>query len=43
VDYIEHYIKLRYGEQALYEGGLQITTTLDLKTQAMADKWVKAG
>src|SRR5207244_10151097 len=22
---------------------LQITTTLDLKTQAMADKWVKAG
>src|SRR3989475_12416636 len=43
VDYIEHYIKLRYGEQALYEGGLQITTTLDLKTQATADKWVKAG
>ena len=43
VDYVEHYIKLRYGEQALYEGGLQITTTLDLKTQATADKWVKAG
>jgi len=43
VDYIEHYIKQRYGEQALYEGGLQITTTLDLKTQATADKWVKAG
>src|SRR5437899_12615696 len=41
VDYIEHYIKQRYGEQALYEGGLQITTTLDLKTQATADKWVK--
>src|SRR3989441_343422 len=43
VDYIEHYIKQRYGEQALYEGGLQITTTLDLKTQAIADKSVKAG
>ena len=33
----------RYGEKALYEGGLRITTTLDLSTQAMADKWVKAG
>ena len=43
VDYIEHYIKQRYGERVLYEGGLQITTTLDLKTQAMADKSVKAG
>src|SRR2546427_9367645 len=43
VDYIEHYVKQRYGEQALYEGGLQITTTLDLKTQAIADKSVKSG
>jgi len=43
VDYVERYIARRYGEQALYEGGLRITTTLDLGTQAMADKWVKAG
>ncbi len=43
VDYIEAYITQRYGSQALYEGGLRITTTLDLSTQAMADKWVKAG
>ena len=43
VDYIEQYIGQRYGEQALYEGGLTITTTLDLGTQAMADHWVKAG
>ena len=43
VDYIESYVKKRYGEQALYEGGLTITTTLDLATQAMADKWLKAG
>jgi membrane peptidoglycan carboxypeptidase len=43
VDYIVQYIKQRYGEQALYEGGLRITTTLDLSTQAMADKWVKSG
>src|SRR5207249_4813984 len=43
VDYVEQYVKKRYGEQALYEGGLTITTTLDLNTQAMADKWVKSG
>jgi membrane peptidoglycan carboxypeptidase len=43
VDYIERYIANRYGEQALYEGGLRITTTLDLTTQALADKWVKSG
>ncbi|HEY1455365.1 MAG TPA: penicillin-binding transpeptidase domain-containing protein, partial [Candidatus Dormibacteraeota bacterium] len=43
VDYVEQYITQRYGEQALYEGGLRITTTLDLSTQATADKWVKAG
>jgi len=43
VDYIEQYITQRYGAQALYEGGLRITTTLDLTTQAMADKYVKAG
>src|SRR5437879_688965 len=43
VDYIVKYIKQRYGELALYEGGLTITTTLDLSTQATADKWVKSG
>lgn len=43
VDYVEQYIIQRYGEQALYEGGLRITTTLDLSTQKLADKWVKAG
>jgi membrane peptidoglycan carboxypeptidase len=43
VDYVERYITQRYGEKALYEGGLRITTTLDLSTQATADKWVKAG
>ena len=43
VDYIEQYIKQRYGEQVLYEGGLTITTTLDLTTQATADRWVKSG
>ena len=43
VDYVVGYVKKRYGEQALYEGGLTITTTLDLATQAMANKWVRAG
>src|SRR5205814_2107091 len=43
VDYVVQYVKKRYGELALYEGGLTITTTLDLSTQAMADKWVKSG
>lgn len=43
VDYIVSYIKQRYGDEALYEGGLTITTTLDLATQALADKWVKSG
>jgi membrane peptidoglycan carboxypeptidase len=43
VDYIIRYIKQRFGEKALYEGGLMITTTLDLSTQALADKWVKSG
>ena len=43
VDYVIQYVKKRYGEQALYEGGLTITTTLDLPTQAMADRWVKSG
>jgi membrane peptidoglycan carboxypeptidase len=43
VDYVVKYITQRYGAKALYEGGLRITTTLDLPTQVMADKWVKAG
>jgi membrane peptidoglycan carboxypeptidase len=43
VDYVEQYISQRYGSRALYEGGLMIYTTLDLTTQALADKWVKSG
>ncbi|HSS93533.1 MAG TPA: transglycosylase domain-containing protein [Candidatus Dormibacteraeota bacterium] len=42
-DYVEAYITQRYGSRALYEGGLTIYTTLDLPTQASADKWVKSG
>ena len=43
VDYVEGYIAQRYGSRALYEGGLMIYTTLDLATQALADRWVKSG
>jgi membrane peptidoglycan carboxypeptidase len=43
IDYVEQYISQKYGDQAMYEGGLRITTTLDLRTQAIASKWVKAG
>ena len=43
VDYVKQYVLQRYGPTALYEGGLTVTTTLDLGTQALADKWVKAG
>ena len=43
VDYVKQYVLQRYGPTALYEGGLTITTTLDLGTQVLADKWVKAG
>ncbi len=43
VDYIEQYVRQRYGDVALYEGGLTITTTLDLSTQSTADRWVKSG
>jgi len=43
IDYVEHYITQRYGARALYEGGLRIITTLDLKIQALADKWLKSG
>ena len=43
VDYVVQYVKKRYGDLALYEGGLTITTTLDLSIQAPASKWVKSG
>ena len=43
VDYVKQYILHQYGPTALFEGGLTITTTLDLNVQALADRLVKAG
>ncbi len=43
VDYIFDYLVNKYGVKNVYEGGLQITTSLDLTTQYSADASVKKG
>lgn len=43
-DYIERQLVERYGKEALYRGGLRVTTTLDLalqgKAQAALEHWI---
>jgi penicillin-binding protein 1C len=39
--YVKQLLEERYGEKLVQEGGLQVTTTLDLKLQTMAQKVVK--
>lgn len=41
VNYIKDLLIKKYGLAAVEKGGLQVTTTLDLKTQEMAEKAVK--
>jgi penicillin-binding protein 1A len=36
VEYVRRYLVNRYGEKAVYGGGLRVRTTLDLKTQSQA-------
>jgi len=43
IDYIFDYLVNRYGVKNVYEGGLQVTTSLDLTTQYSADASVKKG
>jgi len=43
VDYILTYLEQKYSDAQIYEGGLSITTSLDLPTQLSADQMVKAG
>jgi 1A family penicillin-binding protein len=43
VMYIKQLVAQEYGERMLEEGGLKITTTLDLKLQDLAEKAVKEG
>ncbi|MDX2271318.1 MAG: PBP1A family penicillin-binding protein [Cyanobacteriota bacterium] len=42
-DAIEAEIKARYGESALVQGGLRIQTTIDMRTQRLAEKAVNEG
>jgi penicillin-binding protein 1A len=40
VDYVRRYLIAKYGEDAVYKGGLQVHTTLDPSLQAKAEKAV---
>jgi penicillin-binding protein 1A len=42
VDYVKRYLIERYGPEAVFRGGLQIQTTLDLDMQAAADQQVRS-
>ena len=39
--YVKQLLEERYGEKLVQEGGLQVTTSLDIKLQSMAQKVVK--
>lgn len=43
VFYIQDYLSQKYGEAALEQGGLKVTTTIDSKLQAIAEKAVADG
>jgi penicillin-binding protein 1A len=42
VEYLKQLLVEKYGEAAVYRGGLTVTTTLDLKAQAAAESAVKS-
>ena len=42
-EYVRQYIEMKYGLKALYEGGLQVYTTVDKKMQNAAKAAVKKG
>jgi membrane peptidoglycan carboxypeptidase len=43
VDYILQYLEQKYSDAQIYEGGLSITTSLDIPSQYYADQMVKNG
>ncbi|MCX8116300.1 MAG: PBP1A family penicillin-binding protein [Desulfobacterota bacterium] len=43
VDHVRKYVEERYGKEALYTGGLQVFTTLDLYAQRAAQEAVESG
>jgi penicillin-binding protein 1A len=42
VEYLKQQLVTKYGEEAVYRGGLTVTTTLDLKAQTAAEKAVSS-
>lgn len=43
VEHVRRYIEEKYGKDALYKGGLQVYTTIDLNVQAIAQEAVEMG
>ncbi len=43
VNYVRQYVENRYGTDALYRGGLQIYTTIDMDIQSLAEDVVRNG
>jgi penicillin-binding protein 1A len=43
VDYVRKYILAKYGEEALYQGGIRIYTTIDYDLQKTATEALKSG
>jgi penicillin-binding protein 1A len=43
VEYIRRYVEEKYGKEALYKGGLQVFSSIDLHLQGVAQEAVEAG
>lgn len=43
VNYVRQYVESRYGSDALYQGGLNIYTTIDMDIQSLAEQVVRNG
>ena len=43
VEQVRKYVEEKYGKEALYQGGLQVYTTVDIETQRMAQETVESG
>jgi penicillin-binding protein 1A len=42
IDYVRRYLIARYGEDRVYQGGLQVQATIDARLQAFAEEAVKS-
>jgi penicillin-binding protein 1A len=43
VEHVKRYVEEKYGKDALYKGGLQVYTSIDLNAQALAQEAVESG